>query len=69
MKFQSTELELTESGEKEFKDKARWEINSAGWLSKSYSVMAREYARKSQSVTSESAENMLLLKSALIQFR
>ena len=60
MKFQSTELELTESGEKEFKDKARWEINSAGWLSKSYSVMAREYARKSQSVTSESGyENIV----------
>ena len=46
MKFQSTELELTESGEKEFKDKARWEINSAGWLSKSYQLWLENMREK-----------------------
>lgn len=61
MKFQATELELTEKGSKEFNELARWELNSPGWLKRLYGMMSRDYARKDlRSATEISNEDLVL---------
>ena len=46
MKFQATELQLTEKGLKEFTEQARRELNSPGWLKRVYGTMSRDFALK-----------------------